>query len=67
MSSTIEAKRDRFVFVGWSGILLLPTAILQLVVELLVLLSSRAGIPMDSLVPILRVRIFLRRQFRLLL
>ena len=60
-------KRDRFVFVGWSGILLFPTAYLAIGGELLVLLSSRAGIPMDSLLPILRVQIFLRQQFRLLL
>ena len=30
MSSMIELKRDRFVFVGWSGILLLPTAYLAI-------------------------------------
>ena len=67
MSSMIEAKRDRFVFVGWSGILLLPTAYLTIGGGLLVLLSSRAGIPMDSLVPILRANFLTAQQFRLLL
>ena len=44
-----------------------PLLILQLGAGLLVLLSSRAGIPMDSLLPILKAQIFLRQQFRLLL
>ena len=30
MYSTTELKRDRFVFVGWSGILLFPTAYLAI-------------------------------------
>ena len=30
MSLMTEAKRDRFVFVGWSGLLLLPTAYLAI-------------------------------------
>ena len=34
MSSMTEAKRDRFVFVGWSGLLLFPLLILLLAVGL---------------------------------
>ena len=61
-------KRDRFVFVGLVWNFTFPTAYLAIgETSLLVLLSSRAGIPMDSLLPILRVQIFLRQQFRLLL
>ena len=30
MSWMTEAKRDRFVFVGWSGLLLFPTAYLAI-------------------------------------
>ena len=30
MSLMTELKRDRFVFVGWSGLLLLPTAYLAI-------------------------------------
>ena len=53
-------KRDRFVFVGWSGLLLFPTAYLAIGGRsLLVLLLLRRGTPTDSLV-ILRVLIFLR-------
>ena len=58
-------KRDRFVFVGWSGLLLFPLLILLLGVGLLGLLSSRVGILMDSRPVILRVQTFLLRQFLL--
>ena len=61
-------KRDRFVFVGWSGILLFPLLILQLgATTYWYYFRHESGIPMDSLLPILRVQIFLRQQFRLLL
>ena len=30
MSSMTQLKRDRFVFVGWSGLLLFPTAYLAI-------------------------------------
>jgi photosystem II P680 reaction center D2 protein len=39
-------KRDRFVFVGWSGLLLFPTAYLAVVVGSLVQLSLLHGILM---------------------
>ena len=54
-------KRDRFVFVGWSGLLLFPLLILQLVAGLLALPLLRAGTPTDSQVVTLRVLIFLQR------
>ena len=68
MSSMTGLRRDRFRFC-WAGLefYFFPLLILQLGAGLLVLLSSRAGIPMDSRLPILRVQIFLRQQFRLLL
>ena len=52
-------KRDRFVFVGWSG-LLFPTAYMAIGsrVMLLALRLSRVGTPTDSQVVILRVLIF---------
>ena len=55
MSSMIELKRDRFVFVGWSGILLLPTGYLNWWPAYWYYFRHENGIPMDSLVPILRV------------
>ena len=51
-------KRDRFVFVGWSGLLLFPLLILQLV-GLLALRLSQVGTPTVSRLVILRVLIFL--------
>ena len=60
-------KRDRFVFVGWSGLLLFPTAYLQLVANLLAQLSLRFGIPTGWRLVTLRASIFLQRQCQLLL
>ena len=61
-------KRDRFVFVGWSGLLLFPTAYLAIGgPALLVLRLLRRGTPTDSRLPILRVLIFLRQLCQLLL
>ena len=54
-------KRDRFVFVGWSGLLLFPLLILQLGAGSLVLLLLRRGTPTDWRLPTLRVLIFLQR------
>ena len=54
-------KRDRFVFVGWSGLLLFPTAYLAIGGPLLALRLSRLGTLTDSQVVTLRVLIFLRR------
>ena len=53
-------KRDRFVFVGWSG-LLFPTAYLAIGGSLLALRLSQVGTPTDSQVVTLRVLIFLQR------
>ena len=59
-------KRDRFVFVGWSGLLLFPTAYLAIGGwAYWHNFRNEPGIPMDSLVPILRVQIFLQRQLAL--
>ena len=58
-------KRDRFVFIGGLDFFFYPLLILLLAVGLLVRLSQRAGIPTVSLVPILRVQIFLQRQLAL--
>ena len=53
-------KRDRFVFVGWSGILLFPTAYLAIGGWLTgTTFRHEAGTLTDSLLPILRVLIFL--------
>ena len=54
-------KRDRFVFVGWSGLLLFPLLISQLVAGLLALRLSQVGTLTDSQVVTLRVLIFLQR------
>ena len=51
-------KRDRFIFVGWSGLLLFPLLIWQLVAGLLVQRLLQAGTPTDSRVVTLRVLIF---------
>ena len=62
MSSMTELKRDRFVFVGWSGLLLFPTAYLAIGgLKPLVLLLLRRGTPTDWRLPTLRVLIFLQR------
>ena len=60
-------KRDRFIFVGWSGLLLFPTAYLAIGVSLLARRLLQAGTPTDSQVVTLRVLIFLQRQCQLLL
>ena len=67
MSLMTEAKRDRFVFVGWSGLLLFPTAYLAIGGALRVQHLLRAGTPTDSQVVTLRVLIFLQRQCQRLL
>jgi hypothetical protein len=67
MSSMIGLKEIVSFLLAGLEFYFFPLLILQLGAGLLVLLSSRAGIPMDSLVPILRAQIFLRQQFRLLL
>ena len=54
-------KRDRFVFVGWSGLLLLPTAYLAIGGSLLAQRLLQAGTPTDSQVVTLRVLISLQR------
>ena len=49
MSLMTELKRDRFVFVGWSGLLLFPTAYLAIGGQLL--LGRRlllAGTPTET-------------------
>ena len=51
-------KRDRFVFVGWSGLLLFPTAYLAIPGYLLALPLLRRGTPTVSQVVTLRVLIF---------
>ena len=53
------------VFVGWSGLLLFPTAYLAIGGYPLGLLSSRVGILTGWQVPIWRVQTFLLRQFLL--
>ena len=61
-------KRDRFVFVGWSGLLLFPTAYLAIGgLKPLVLLLLRRGTPTDWRLVILRVLISLQRQCQRLL
>ena len=47
MSLTTQLKRDRFVFVGWSGLLLFPTAYLAIGAASLALLLLRRGTPTD--------------------
>ena len=54
-------KRDRFVFVGWSGLLLFPTAYLAIGGSLLAQRLLRRGTPTDSQVVTLRVLISLQR------
>ena len=54
-------KRDRFVFVGWSGHFFFPLLILQLGAGSLVLLSLRRGTPTGWRLVILRVLISLQR------
>ena len=54
-------KRDRFVFVGWSGLLLFPTAYLAIGGQPLVLLSLRRGTPTGWRLVTLRVLISLQR------
>ena len=61
MSLMTEPKRDRFVFVGWSGLLLFPTAYLAIGEGLLALPLLRRGTPTVSQVVTLRVLIFLQR------
>ena len=60
-------KRDRFVFVGWSGLLLLPTAYLAIGGSLQARRLSQVGTLTDSQVVTLRVLIFLQRQCQRLL
>ena len=61
-------KRDRFVFVGWSGLLLFPTAYLAIGGSwALVLLSLRRGTPTGWQVPILKALISLQQQCQRLL
>ena len=60
-------KRDRFVFVGWSGLLLFPTAILQLVAGLLARRLSLVGTPTVWQALTLRVLTSLRQLCQLLL
>ena len=57
MSLMTGLKRDRFVFVGWSGLLLFPTAYMA-IGGLLVRRLLQAGTPTDSQVVTLRVLIF---------
>ena len=56
-----EAKHDRFVFVGWSGLLLFPTAYLAIGGSLLALRLSQVGTLTDLQVVTLRVLISLQR------
>ena len=56
------AKRDRFVFVGWSGLLLFPTAYMAIGGRALVRRLLQVGTPTDSQVVTLRVLIFSQRQ-----
>ena len=44
-------KRDRFVFVGWSGLLLFPCAFMALAAGSLAPPLLRPGTPMDSRLP----------------
>ena len=60
-------KRDRFVFVGWSGLLLFPLLILQLAAGSLVLLSLRRGTPTGWRLVILRALISLQQRCQRLL
>ena len=61
-------KRDRFVFVGWSGLFFFPLLILQLVGwAYWHNVCYEAGIPTGWQLVTLRVLIFLRRQCQLLL
>ena len=60
-------KRDRFVFVGWSGLLLFPLLILRLVAGLLAQRLLQVGTPTGLRLLTLRVAIFLQQQCQLLL
>ena len=51
-------KRDRFVFVGWSGLLLFPTAYLAIGGRTLALPLLRHGTPTGWRLPTLKVLIF---------
>ena len=62
MSSMTGLKRDRFIFVGWSGLLLFPTAYMAIGgLGLLALRLSRVGSLTDSQAVTLRVLIFSQR------
>ena len=68
MSSMTELKRDRFVFVGWSGLLLFPTAYLAIgETDLLARRLLQAGIPTGWRLLTLRVLISSRQLCQLLL
>ena len=60
-------KRDRFVFVGWSGLLLFPTAYLAIGGHLLAQRLLRPGIPTGWQLVILKALISLRQLCQLLL
>ena len=60
-------KRDRFIFVGWSGLLLFPTAYMAIGASLLARRLLRAGIPTDWRLVILKVLISSRQLCQLLL
>ena len=51
-------KRDRFVFIGWSGLLLFPCAYLSIGGWFLELLSSQVGIHMVLHLHILKEQTF---------
>ena len=61
------AKRDRFVFVGWSGLLLFPTAYMAIGGHYWHDVCYKAGIPMGWRLVILRVLISSRQPCQLLL
>ena len=61
MSLMTGLKRDRFVFVGWSGLLLLPTAYLAIGGQLTGTTFVTAGTLTGWRLPTLRVLIFSQR------
>ena len=66
MSWMTELKRDRFVFVGWSGLLLFPTAYLAIGGWLTGTTFATSWYTHGACkVPIWRVQTFLLRQFLL--
>ena len=65
MSSTIGLREIVSFLLASLDFFFFPLLILLLGVGLLVQLSLRAGLPTDSLLPILRVQIFLQRQLAL--